>query len=48
MIAFTAPDRVESLMARLREAGESPVPIGEVVAADTGERVRTTGRLALT
>ncbi|HEX2137209.1 MAG TPA: phosphoribosylformylglycinamidine cyclo-ligase [Microvirga sp.] len=47
MIAFTAPDRADALIGRLRDAGERPVRLGEAIAAGAGERVRTAGRLAL-
>jgi phosphoribosylformylglycinamidine cyclo-ligase len=46
MVAFARPDHADSLMERLREAGERPVCIGEAIPAG-GERVRTTGRLDL-
>ncbi|HEX8167500.1 MAG TPA: phosphoribosylformylglycinamidine cyclo-ligase [Beijerinckiaceae bacterium] len=47
MIAITAAADAERVAAALREAGERPVRIGEVVAAPDGERVRTTGALRL-
>jgi phosphoribosylformylglycinamidine cyclo-ligase len=47
MIAVARADRVDDVMERLRQAGESPVRIGEVVAHESGERVRTSGRLTL-
>jgi phosphoribosylformylglycinamidine cyclo-ligase len=47
MIAIAAPDRAEAVMARLREAGEVPVRIGEAIPDAGGERVRTSGQLAL-
>src|SRR5918993_1228700 len=47
MMAVARADRVDDVMERLRQAGESPVRIGEVVAHESGERVRTSGRLTL-
>jgi len=47
MIVVADPGRAESVMRRLQDEGETPVRIGEVVAEPSGERVRTTGRLAL-
>jgi phosphoribosylformylglycinamidine cyclo-ligase len=47
MVVIADPDRAESVMARLREVGETAMRIGEVIAAPAGERVRTAGRLAL-
>ncbi len=47
MIAVSPPDYADAVMARLREEGETPLRIGEVIAASDGERVRTTGRLDL-
>ena len=47
MIAVSPPDYADAVMARLREEGETPLRIGEVIAASDGERLRTTGRLDL-
>ncbi len=47
MIAVAGRERADAVMERLRQAGESPVRIGEVVAHEGGERVQTSGRLAL-
>ncbi|HZH52583.1 MAG TPA: phosphoribosylformylglycinamidine cyclo-ligase [Microvirga sp.] len=47
MIVVADAAQVEAVMGRLRDAGESPVRIGEAVAHDRGERVRTAGSLNL-
>jgi len=47
MIVVADAAQVEAVMGRLRDAGESPVRIGEAVAYDGGERVRTAGSLNL-
>ncbi|MDR3408899.1 MAG: phosphoribosylformylglycinamidine cyclo-ligase [Methylovirgula sp.] len=47
MAVIAAPDAADAVAMALRAAGEEPVRIGEVVAAATGPRVTTTGRLAL-
>jgi len=47
MIVVADPGRAEAVTRRLQDEGEIPVRIGEVIAAPSGERVRTTGRLAL-
>jgi len=47
MIVVADAAQVEAVMGRLRDAGESPVRIGEAVAYDGGERVRTAGSLKL-
>jgi phosphoribosylformylglycinamidine cyclo-ligase len=47
MIAVTPENGADALMARLREAGETPVVIGDVTEWAGGERVRTTGQLGL-
>ncbi|QFU16261.1 phosphoribosylformylglycinamidine cyclo-ligase [Microvirga thermotolerans] len=47
MIAVAAADQADAVAARLREAGENPVRIGETIAHEGGERVATAGRLAL-
>jgi phosphoribosylformylglycinamidine cyclo-ligase len=47
MIAVVAPGEAETVIGALRDAGERPVVIGEVVAADADERVRYRGSLDL-
>ncbi|HEX8663202.1 MAG TPA: phosphoribosylformylglycinamidine cyclo-ligase [Beijerinckiaceae bacterium] len=47
MIAIAAAVDADRVAEALRAAGESPVVIGEVVAAPEGERVRTAGTLRL-
>jgi phosphoribosylformylglycinamidine cyclo-ligase len=47
MVVIAHPDRAESVMARLRDVGETAMRIGEVIATPAGERVRTAGRLTL-
>jgi phosphoribosylformylglycinamidine cyclo-ligase len=47
MIAVSPPECAAAVMARLREEGEHPLCIGEVISASGGERVRATGRLDL-
>jgi phosphoribosylformylglycinamidine cyclo-ligase len=47
MIAIAAAADADRVAEALRTAGESPVVIGEVVAAPDGERVRTAGSLRL-
>lgn len=47
MIVVAAADQAESVMERLRRAGESPVRIGETIPHMDGERVQTSGSLEL-
>ena len=47
MVVVVAPETAEDVAATLRAAGEEPVRIGEIVAAASGPRVFTNGRLAL-
>ncbi|MGP8233364.1 MAG: phosphoribosylformylglycinamidine cyclo-ligase [Methylovirgula sp.] len=47
LAVIAAADAADGVAAALRATGEEPVRIGEVVAAATGPRVTTTGRLAL-
>jgi phosphoribosylformylglycinamidine cyclo-ligase len=47
MIVIVAPEQAETVMDRLRDQGETPVRIGEAVAGPAGERVQTSGQLAL-
>jgi phosphoribosylformylglycinamidine cyclo-ligase len=46
-IVIAAADNADAVMDALRQAGESPVAIGKVIAAPEGERVRTAGSLRL-
>jgi phosphoribosylformylglycinamidine cyclo-ligase len=45
MIVIAAPGEVDTVAAALREAGEAPLAIGEVVPAAGTERVRSSGAL---
>jgi phosphoribosylformylglycinamidine cyclo-ligase len=47
MIAVAGAGQADAVMERLRQAGETPARIGEVVAHEGGERVQTSGRLKL-
>jgi phosphoribosylformylglycinamidine cyclo-ligase len=47
MIVVASADKTEAVMERLRQAGETPVRIGETVAHPGGERVQTSGSLKL-
>jgi phosphoribosylformylglycinamidine cyclo-ligase len=47
MIVVAGADKAEAVMERLRQAGETPVRIGETVAHTGGERVQTSGILKL-
>jgi phosphoribosylformylglycinamidine cyclo-ligase len=47
MIAIVPPGEVDAVTRALRDAGERPVAIGEIVAADGTERVRYRGSLKL-
>ncbi|MBZ6074755.1 phosphoribosylformylglycinamidine cyclo-ligase [Microvirga puerhi] len=47
MIVVVAPDKADDVVRRLTEAGEKPVRIGGTIVHDGGERVQTSGRLAL-
>ncbi|AWM87469.1 phosphoribosylformylglycinamidine cyclo-ligase [Microvirga sp. 17 mud 1-3] len=47
MIVVAEADKAEDVMKRLRAAGENPVRIGEVIAHEGGEQVRTAGHLSL-
>jgi phosphoribosylformylglycinamidine cyclo-ligase len=47
MIVFAAAEHADDVSARLAQAGEKPVRIGEAVAHEGGERVLTTGSLRL-
>jgi phosphoribosylformylglycinamidine cyclo-ligase len=47
MAVVVAPNMIEAVTAALCAGGEEPVRIGEVIAALSGPRVITTGRLAL-
>jgi phosphoribosylformylglycinamidine cyclo-ligase len=47
MIAIAGADETNGVADALRQAGEAPVRIGEVIAASEDERVRTAGRLRL-
>jgi phosphoribosylformylglycinamidine cyclo-ligase len=48
MIALVAPSEADALARTLRDAGETPVVVGEIIAAESEERVRTRGALKLT
>ena len=45
MIVVAEAARAEAVMQRLTQAGESPVRIGETIAHDCGEPVKTAGSL---
>jgi phosphoribosylformylglycinamidine cyclo-ligase len=47
MILIAGADEANGVADALRQAGEAPVRIGEVIAASEDERVRTAGRLRL-
>jgi len=47
MIVITASNQAEAVMGVLREAGEAPVALGEVVASGERARMTTTGGLKL-
>jgi len=47
MIVVASAEQADAVMARLTEAGERPVRIGETIAHTGGERVQTTGTLKL-
>lgn len=47
MIVVASADKAEAVMERLRQAGESPVRIGETIAHESGEPVTTFGSLKL-
>jgi phosphoribosylformylglycinamidine cyclo-ligase len=47
MIVVASADQADAVMERLRQAGESPVRIGETIALADGERVQTSGHLKL-
>jgi phosphoribosylformylglycinamidine cyclo-ligase len=47
MVVVAAGNQIGAVTAALREAGEAPVIVGEVVSAAEGPRVRTTGSLKL-
>ena len=48
MVVVTGASDADRVMAALREAGEQPVALGRIIThSGTGERVRTTGALAL-
>ena len=47
MIVVARPDKADVVIERLRQAGESPVRIGETIAHASGERVQTAGSLKL-
>jgi len=47
MIVVARADKADAVMERLRQAGESPVRIGETIAHTGGERVQTAGSLKL-
>jgi phosphoribosylformylglycinamidine cyclo-ligase len=47
MIVVAGTTQADAVMERLRQAGESPVRIGETVAHTGGERVQTSGSLEL-
>jgi len=47
MIVVAEADKAEHVMERLRAAGENPVRIGETIAHEGGEQVRTAGHLSL-
>jgi len=47
MIVVASADKAEAVMERLRQAGETPVRIGETVAHSGSERVQTSGSLKL-
>jgi phosphoribosylformylglycinamidine cyclo-ligase len=47
MIVVASATQADAVMERLRQAGESPVRIGETVAHAGGERVQTSGTLKL-
>jgi phosphoribosylformylglycinamidine cyclo-ligase len=47
MVAVVRTDEADRVARTLREAGEAPITIGEVVVVDGGERVRTAGALKL-
>ncbi|MBB3020581.1 phosphoribosylformylglycinamidine cyclo-ligase [Microvirga lupini] len=47
MIVVASADQAAAVMERLRQAGESPVRIGETIAHTDGERVQNSGSLKL-
>ncbi|MCB5177028.1 phosphoribosylformylglycinamidine cyclo-ligase [Microvirga lenta] len=47
MIVVADAAQADAVMQRLRDAGESPVRIGETIAHDGGDQVRTAGSLKL-
>ncbi len=47
MILVAAPEAADAVFAALREAGEDPIALGEIVAAEAGHRVIGSGRLGL-
>ena len=47
MIAVVAPGKADAVVRAFEEAGEAPIAIGEIVAADENERVRYRGALKL-
>jgi phosphoribosylaminoimidazole (AIR) synthetase len=47
MIVITASNQAEAVMGALREAGEAPVALGEVVASGERARMTTAGGLKL-
>jgi phosphoribosylformylglycinamidine cyclo-ligase len=47
MIVVASADKADAVMERLRQTGESPVRIGEIIAHTNGERVQTSGHLKL-
>lgn len=47
MVVAVARDGADDAIGALRDAGEAPVIIGEVVAIESGSRVAYRGKLAL-
>jgi phosphoribosylformylglycinamidine cyclo-ligase len=47
MVVVAAARDIDAVAGGLREAGEAPLVIGEIVTADDGQRVRTRGALKL-
>ncbi|NIX77216.1 phosphoribosylformylglycinamidine cyclo-ligase [Microvirga terricola] len=47
MIVVAAADKADAVMASLRDAGENPIHIGETIAHEDGEPVKTSGSLTL-
>jgi phosphoribosylformylglycinamidine cyclo-ligase len=48
MVVVVAASEADAVAWALREAGEAPLLVGDIVRADDGQRVRTRGALKLT